>query len=108
MSCVAPDPLAEADSRMPGEDAEWDPAEATQAWREATLAALDAWIEEEERMIAEIERWIEAAEAVTRPPASKRLDFGLEALRTNICGAPAAQPAATGPARPASPRDDRP
>jgi hypothetical protein len=91
------DPFPEPDP-APDEASEWDPADATHAWREATLARLDAWIEEEERMIAEIERWIEAAEAVTT--AVGRPSSGLEASKTAVhIDEPAAQPAPEEPAK---------
>jgi hypothetical protein len=41
--------------------ADGGPPDTPHDWREATLARLEAWIEEEERMIAEIERRIVAA-----------------------------------------------
>ncbi|HKN27560.1 MAG TPA: hypothetical protein VJY34_06590 [Roseiarcus sp.] len=54
-----------AEEREP--EPECDPADQAspweEDWREATLKRLDAWIEERERLIAEIERRIEEEEA---------------------------------------------
>ena len=59
--CCAP-----AETQEP--EPECDPADASpweEDWREATLKRLEAWIEEREKLIAEIERRIEEEATVT-------------------------------------------
>ncbi len=46
---------------QPWSSADGDPPTTPPDWREATLRRLEAWIDEEERLIAEIERRIAAA-----------------------------------------------
>ncbi len=53
--------LAEMQEPEPGCDPADEPSPWEADWQEATLRRLEAWIEERERLIADIERRIEEA-----------------------------------------------